>query len=175
MDSQSITFCEVWCLLLTLAAVCAGEGWPSVVCDQKPTTHAVQGNCILCSKGRCVLLVVWPCAYKESTNFPESLQPLWIFRGQKSAIKQVPYQRSTNTGHHWTKFSWHYNLVPRICAPLPMTKPSNISFNCSQLLKYPDITLLSIYGTYLLQILLYVPSRGKSEPAHATKEYGVTG
>lgn len=129
----------------------------SVVCDQKPTTHTVQGKCILFSKGQCVSLVVLPCAYKESTNFPESPEPLQIFRDQKSAIKQVPYQRSTNTGHHCTKFSWHYNLVPRICAPLPMTNPSNISFNCSQLLKYPDITLLSIYGTYLLQIITLCP------------------
>jgi len=56
-----------------------------------------------------------------------------------------------------------------------MTKPSNISFNCGQLLKYPDITLLSIYGTYVLQILLYVPSTGQSVPVHATKEYGVMG
>jgi hypothetical protein len=133
-------------------------------CDQKPTTHIVQGNCFLFSKGLCVSLAVWPCAYKESTNFPDSPEPLRICGDQKSAIKQVPYQRCTNIGHHWPKFSWHYNLVPRICASLPMTKASNISFNCRQLLKYLDITLLSIYGTSLLQIIIVCPFNWQSCP-----------
>jgi hypothetical protein len=58
---------------MTLAVVCAGESRPSLVCDQQPTTHAVQVNFMLFNKGQHTYSLILEVSMRYPNNYTEAM------------------------------------------------------------------------------------------------------